>query len=177
MSQLTFNLQPDRRAFTVSELTARIRDLLAKNFTDVAVEGEISNCRPAQSGHLYFTLKDEKAQVRCVWFKQQMRGVRFRAEDGLKVSVRGSVSVYEARGEYQIYVESMEPVGRGALQLAFEQLKNLLQAEGLFDAKRQKPLPLLPTRIGLITSPTGAAGRGGGRNFRRGFSDMPFLLF
>jgi exodeoxyribonuclease VII large subunit len=94
-------------------LTARIRDLLAKNLTDLTVEGEISNCRPAQSGHLYFTLKDEKAQVRCVWFKQQMRGLKFRPEDGLKVSVRGSVGVYEARGEYQIYVESMEPVGRG----------------------------------------------------------------
>ena len=111
MSQLTFNLQPDRRSLSVSELTARIRDLLAKNFTDILVEGEISNCRAAQSGHFYFTLKDEKAQVRCVWFKQQMRGVKIRPEDGLKVSVRGSISVYEARGEYQIYVESLEPVG------------------------------------------------------------------
>jgi len=177
MSQLTFNLQPGRRAFTVSELTARIRDLLAKNFTDVSVEGEISNCRPAQSGHLYFTLKDEKAQVRCVWFKQQMRGVKFRAEDGLKVSVRGSVSVYEARGEYQIYVESMEPVGRGALQLAFEQLKKRLEAEGLFDAKHKKPLPLLPSRIGLITSPTGAAVRDVVRILRRRFPNVCLALF
>src|SRR5205814_10127976 len=109
MAQLTFNLQPERRSLTVSELTARIRDLFAKNFVDILVEGEISNCREAQSGHFYFTLKDEKAQVRCVWFKQQMRGVKIRPEDGLKCSLRGSISVYEARGEYQIYVESLEP--------------------------------------------------------------------
>jgi exodeoxyribonuclease VII large subunit len=177
MGQLTFNLQPDRRALTVSELTARIRDLLAKNLTDLTVEGEISNCRPAQSGHLYFTLKDEKAQVRCVWFKQQMRGLKFRPEDGLKVSVRGSVGVYEARGEYQIYVESMEPVGRGALQLAFEQLKKRLEAEGLFDARRKKPLPVLPSRIGLITSPTGAAVRDVLRILRRRFPNVHLTLF
>jgi exodeoxyribonuclease VII large subunit len=177
MSQMTFNLQPDRRALTVSELTARIRELLAKNFTDVSVQGEISNCRPAQSGHLYFTLKDEKSQVRCVWFKQQMRGMKFRPEDGLKVNVRGSVSVYEARGEYQIYVESMEPVGRGALQLAFEQLKKRLDAEGLFDARRKKPLPVLPRRIGLITSPTGAAVRDVVRILRRRFPNVHLMLF
>src|SRR5260221_8968842 len=172
MSQLTFNLQPDRRALKVSELTARIRDLLTKNFTDVSVQGEISNCRAAQSGHFYFTLKDEKAQVRCVWFKQQMRGVKIRPEDGLKVSVRGSISVYEARGEYQIYVESMEPVGRGALQLAFEQLKKRLEAEGLFDGRNKKPLPVLPSRIGLITSPSGAAVRDVVRNLRRRVSEV-----
>src|SRR6266704_3086671 len=177
MSQLTFNLQPDRRAFTVSELTARIRDLLAKNFTDLTVEGEISNCRPAQSGHLYFTLKDEKAQVRCVWFKQQMRGVKIRPEDGLKCSLRGSISVYEARGEYQIYVESMEPVGRGALQLAFEQLKKRLEAEGLFDVRHKKPLPVLPSRIGLITSPTGAAVRDVVRILRRRFPNVHLTVF
>ena len=114
MGQLTFNLQPERRSMTVSELTARIRDLLAKNFVDVLVEGEISNCREAQSGHIYFTLKDDKAQVKCVWFRQQMRGVKFRPEDGLKVTVRGSIGVYEQRGEYQIYVETMDPAGRGA---------------------------------------------------------------
>ena len=177
MSQLTFNLQPDRRALTVSELTARIRDLLTKNFTDVSVQGEISNCRAAQSGHFYFTLKDEKAQVRCVWFKQQMRGVKIRPEDGLKVSVRGSISVYETRGEYQIYVESMEPVGRGALQLAFEQLKKRLEAEGLFDGRNKKPLPVLPSRIGLITSPAGAAVRDVVRILRRRFPNVHLTLF
>src|SRR5438046_710394 len=177
MSQLTFNLQPSRRALTVSELTARIRDLLAKNFTELSVEGEISNCREAQSGHLYFTLKDEKAQIRCVWFKQDRRGVKFRVEDGLKVNLRGSISVYEQRGEYQIYVESMDPLGVGALQLAFDQLKKRLEAEGLFDAKHKKPLPLLPSRIGLITSPTGAAVRDVVRILRRRFPNVCLALF
>src|SRR5260370_824095 len=177
MNQLTFNLMPERRTLTVSELTARLRDLLAKNFTDILVEGEISNCRAAQSGHFYFTLKDEKSQVRCVWFKQQMRGVKIRPEDGLKVSVRGSISVYEARGEYQIYVESLEPAGRGALQLAFEQLKKRLEAEGLFDAARKKPLPVLPSRIGLITSPRGAAVRDVVRILTRRFPNVHLTVF
>src|ERR1700757_4392770 len=177
MGQLTFNLQPERRSLTVSELTARIRDLLAKNFVDVLVEGEISNCREAQSGHLYFTLKDDKAQVKCVWFKQQMRGVKFRPEDGLKVTVRGSISVYEQRGEYQIYVDSMEPAGRGALQLAFEQLKKRLEAEGLFDAKHKKQLPVLPGRIGLITSPKGAPVRDVLCTLRRRFHNVHLTVF
>ncbi len=177
MDQLQFNLQPERRIFTVSDLTARIRDLLAKNFTDIAVQGEISNCRPASSGHIYFTLKDDRAQIRCVFFKQQQRGMKFRPEDGLKMSVRGSISVYEARGEYQIYVESLEPLGRGALQLAFEQLKKRLEAEGLFDAARKKPLPLLPSRIGLITSPTGAAVRDVVRILTRRFPNVHLTLY
>jgi len=175
--QLKFNLQPERRIFTVSDLTARIRDLLAKNFTDTIVEGEISNCRPAASGHIYFTLKDEKAQIRCVFFKSQQRGMKFRLEDGLKVTVRGSISVYEARGEYQIYVESIEPLGRGALQLAFEQLKIRLQQEGLFDAARKKPLPLLPSRVGLVTSPTGAAVRDVVRILTRRFPNVHLTLY
>jgi exodeoxyribonuclease VII large subunit len=177
MGQLTFNLQPERRIYTVSDLTARIRELLAKNFTNVTVQGEISNCRAASSGHCYFTLKDERAQVRCVLFKQQQRGMNFRPEDGIQVTVRGSVSVYEARGEYQIYVESIEPAGRGALQLAFEQLKKRLEVEGLFDASRKKPLPLLPTRIGLITSPTGAAVRDVVRILRRRFPNVHLTLY
>src|SRR5262245_37615255 len=176
MSQLTFNLQPERRSFTVSELTARIRDLLAKNFIDVLVEGEHSNCREAQSGHIYFTLKDERAQVKCVWFRQQMRGVRFRPEDGLKVTVRGSIGIYEQRGEYQIYVETMDPAGRGELQLAFEQLKRKLESEGLFDTAHKKALPRLPSRIGLITSPKGAAVRDVIRILRRRFPNVHVLL-
>jgi exodeoxyribonuclease VII large subunit len=177
MSQLTFNLQPTRQIFTVSELTARIRDLLTKNFTDLLVQGEVSNCREAQSGHIYFTLKDDRAQVRCVFFKQQRRGIKFRPEDGLQVTVRGSISVYEARGEYQIYVESLDPVGRGALQLAFEQLKKRLEAEGLFDPARKKPLPLLPSRIGLITSPRGAAVRDVVRILKRRFHNVHLTVF
>src|SRR5438093_2437224 len=175
--QLTFNLMPTRPVFTVSELTGKIRDLLAKNFTDISVQGEISNCREAQSGHIYFTLKDDRAQVRCVFFKQQRRGIKFRPEDGLQVTVRGSISVYEQRGEYQIYVENLEPVGRGALQLAFEQLKKRLEAEGLFDAARKKPLPLLPSRIGLITSPKGAAVRDVVRILRRRFQNVHLTVF
>lgn len=177
MNQLQFNLQPERRVFTVGELTARIRDLLVKNFTDIIVQGEISNCRAAASGHIYFTLKDEHAQVRCVFFKQQQRGIKFQPEDGLQVMVRGSISVYEARGEYQIYVESIEPVGRGALQLAFEQLKKRLEAEGLFDVARKKPLPLLPSRIGLITSSSGAAVRDVVRILTRRFPNVHLTLY
>jgi exodeoxyribonuclease VII large subunit len=177
MSQLTFNLQPTRRAFTVSELTARIRDLLGRNFTDIWVEGEISNCREAQSGHIYCTLKDERAQIKCVCFKQQLRTIKFRPEDGLHVTVRGSVSVYESRGEYQIYVENIEPVGLGALQLAFDQLKKRLDVEGLFAAHRKKPLPLLPSRIGLITSPRGAAVRDVVRILRRRFHNVHLTVY
>ncbi|MFI5056586.1 MAG: exodeoxyribonuclease VII large subunit [Candidatus Acidiferrales bacterium] len=176
-TQLQFNLQPTRRVLTVSELTARIRDLLAKNFTDIWVVGEISNCREAQSGHIYFTLKDDRAQVRCVFFKQQQRGIKFRPEDGLQMTVRGSISVYETRGEYQIYVENLEPVGLGALQLAFEQLKKRLEAEGLFAAGRKKPLPLLPSRIGLITSPRGAAVRDVVRILRRRFPNVHLTVY
>jgi exodeoxyribonuclease VII large subunit len=177
MGQLTFNLQPTRRAFTVTELTVRIRDLLGRNFTDIWVEGEISNCREAQSGHIYCTLKDERAQIRCVCFKQQLRAIKFRPEDGLHVTVRGSVSVYESRGEYQIYVENIEPVGLGALQLAFEQLKKRLEAEGLFAAGRKKALPMLPSRIGLITSPRGAAVRDVVRILRRRFHNVHLMVY
>src|SRR6266403_4893127 len=177
MSQLQFNLMPDRRAFTVTELTAKIRDLFARNFTDIWVTGEISNCHEAQSGHIYCTLKDERSQVKCVCFKNQLRTRKFRPEDGLHVTVRGSISVYESRGEYQIYVENIEPVGLGALQLAFEQLKKRLQAEGLFAADRKKPLPLLPSRIGLITSPSGAAVRDVVRILRRRFRNVHLTVY
>jgi exodeoxyribonuclease VII large subunit len=177
MSPLQLPLMPERRIWTVSDLTARIRDLLAREFTDIQVEGEISNAHAAQSGHFYFTLKDAKAQIRCVCFRQQLLRMKFRPEDGLHVTVRGSVSVYEARGEYQIYVEHLEPVGRGALQLAFEQLKRRLDEEGLFDPARKKPLPVLPRRIGLITSPTGAAVRDVVRILRRRFPNLHLILY
>jgi exodeoxyribonuclease VII large subunit len=175
--QLSFNLMPGRKTWTVSELTGKIRDLLAKNFTDISVQGEVSNCREAQSGHIYFTLKDDGAQVRCVYFKQQQRGIKFRPEDGLQVTVRGSISVYEQRGEYQIYVEKIDLVGQGALQLAFDQLKKRLEAEGLFDTGRKKPLPLLPSRIGIITSPKGAAVRDVVRILTRRFPNVHLMLY
>jgi exodeoxyribonuclease VII large subunit len=177
MTQLQFNLAPERRILSVSELTGKIRDLLAKNFTDILVQGEISNCHEAQSGHVYFTLKDDRSQIRCVCFKNQLRTMKFRPEDGLHVTVRGSISVYETRGEYQIYVEHIEPVGLGALQLAFDQLKKRLEAEGLFSAERKKPLPLLPSRIGLITSPRGAAVRDVVGILRRRFHNVHLTLY
>ena len=177
MSQLQFNLMPERRVYSVTELTGRIRDLFTRNFTDILVEGEISNCHEAQSGHIYFVLKDERSQLRAVCFKTQVRAMKFRPENGLHVTVRGSISVYEARGDYQIYVESIEPVGLGALQLAFDQLKKRLEAEGLFSPDRKKPLPMLPRCIGLITSPTGAAVRDVVRILRRRFHNVHLTLF
>src|SRR5271154_6600618 len=177
MAQFTLNLVPDRKIWTVSQLTARIRDLLESEFEDLWIEGEISNLRPSQAGHLYFTLKDEKAQIRCACFRDKLRAIRFRPEDGLRVTIRGSVSVYELRGEYQVYVTQIEPVGLGALQLAFEQLKKKLEAEGLFDSARKKPLPLLPRRIGIVTSPTSAAVRDVLRILRRRFPNLYVLLY
>jgi exodeoxyribonuclease VII large subunit len=176
-SQLQFNLIPERKIWTVSELTGRIRELLAAAFPGIWVEGEISNFRDAQSGHLYFTLKDEKAQVRCVCFRTTAQRLKFRPEDGLKARVRGSISVYESRGEYQIYVENIEPVGLGSLQLAFEQLKKKLEAEGLFHPARKKPLPLLPLRIGVITSPRAAALRDILRILRHRFPNVRVLIY
>src|SRR5580700_10775825 len=177
MSPLQLPLMPERKVWSVSDLTARIRDLLAGEFSGVFVEGEVSNAHAAQSGHLYFTVKDARAQIRCVCFRTQLMRLKFRPEDGLHVTVRGSVSVYEQRGEYQIYVEHVEPVGLGALQLAFEQLKKRLDAEGLFAAERKKSLPMLPSRIGLITSPRGAAVRDVVRILRRRFPNVHLMVF
>jgi len=177
LEQFTLNLVPDRKVWTVSQLTARIRDLLEAEFDDVWIAGEISNTHASQAGHIYFTLKDEKSQIRCACFRDKLRGIKFRPEDGLNVTVRGSISIYEARGEYQVYVTQIEPIGLGALQLAFEQLKARLEAEGLFDDERKKPLPLLPRRIGLVTSPTGAAVRDVLRILKRRFPNVYVLLY
>ena len=168
---------PERRTWKVSELTTRIRELLEGTLPDISVEGEVSNCRAAQSGHYYFTLKDARAQIRCVCFRDQMRGIKCKPEDGLHITVRGSLSVYDARGEYQIYVTHIDPVGLGALQLAFEQLKKRLLEEGLFDPARKKPLPLLPRCIGVVTSPTGAAIRDILRVLKRRFPNAHVSLF
>jgi exodeoxyribonuclease VII large subunit len=171
------NLMPQRRVWKVSELTQQICDLLEGNFPDVWVEGEVSNYHAAQSGHLYFTLKDARAQIRCVCFRDQLRGLKFRPEDGLQVTIRGSVSIYEARGEYQVYVSYMEPMGAGALQLAFEQLKKKLQEEGLFHVSRKKPLPVLPRCIGVVTSPVGAAIRDILRVLKRRFANVHVQIY
>jgi exodeoxyribonuclease VII large subunit len=145
-----------RRIWPVRELVAQVRELVEQEYGDIWVEGEISNFRPAPSGHVYFTLKDADAQLPIVLFRRQTMLLRFRPEDGLHVLVRGRVSVYEQRGQLQLVAETMEPVGAGSLQLAFEQLKQRLKAEGLFDAERKKPLPLFPHTVGIVTSPTGA---------------------
>ena len=174
-SQLKF--APERRILKVSELSRRIREKLEAEFADVWVEGEVSNFRRAPSGHLYFTLKDAAAQVRCVCFRQQTRYWKFQPEDGLQVIARGRISVYEPRGEFQLYVELLEPQGVGALQLAFEQLKQRLAAEGLFDPARKKPLPRLPRRIGIITSPRGAVIQDMVRILERRHKNLHLLLY
>ncbi len=173
---MVLDFQPQRKIYSVSELSQQIRNLLEKEFPDVWVVGEVSNFRAASSGHLYFTLKDESAQIRAVCFRNQARYLKFRPQDGISVIARGHLSVYETRGEYQLYIEYLEPAGLGALQLAFEQLKQKLAAEGLFDPGRKKPLPLLPRTVGVVTSPTGAVIRDILRVLRRRFRNMNVML-
>ena len=146
-----------RRVLTVAELTTAIREILETTYPEVWVEGELSNCRLWNTGHLYFTLKDESAQLKAVMFRSAVRYLKFRPENGLHVIARGRVSVYDPKGEYQIVCEHLQPHGLGALQLAFEQLKDRLHAEGLFDPARKRPLPALPRKIGVVTSLDGAA--------------------
>jgi len=166
----------ERRILTVSQLTSGIKDLLESAFDEVWVEGELSNIRRPPSGHLYFTLKDEESQIRGVIFKQQSRLLRFELEDGQHVICWGRVGVYERRGEYQLILDYAEPRGIGSLQIAFEQLKGRLAAEGLFDADRKRPLPLLPQRIGIVTSPTGAVIQDMLHILRRRFENIEVLL-
>jgi exodeoxyribonuclease VII large subunit len=147
----------ERQPLSVSELTAMIRGELEKRFASVWVEGEISNFRAHGSGHWYFTLKDEFAQMRCACYRSSNQRIRFRPEDGLQMRARGRLSVYDQKGEYQLIVEALEPVGAGALQLAFEQTKARLQKEGLFAEGLKRAIPMLPRRVGVITSPSGAA--------------------
>lgn len=147
----------EKRILTVTQLTSLIRGVLEENFEHVWVEGEVSNLAMPASGHLYFTLKDGGAQVRCVMFRASARALKFRPRDGMGLIVRGRITVYDQRGEYQLLVEYLEPRGIGALQLAFIQLKEKLAGEGLFDERHKKPIPPLPQRIGIVTSATGAA--------------------
>ena len=153
-----FNFRgPERRVWKVRDLVAAVRAHIEREYSDAWVEGEISNFRSPESGHLYFTLKDGNAQIRAVMFRSSARLLRFRPADGLQVVVRGRVTIYEDRGELQISAEYIEPKGAGSLQLAFEQLKAKLEAEGLFAAERKKPIPNLPSRIGIVTSAQAAA--------------------
>lgn len=156
MEQIALDWAPRRRSYTVSELTGEMRTLLGGEFTDIFVSGEISGTKQAASGHYYFTLKDTAAQLKCVCYKMTARYLRFKPRDGAAVLARGRVDLYDARGELQLIIDALEPQGLGELQQAFEQLKQRLALEGLFDAARKKPLPPLPERIGIVTSPTGA---------------------
>ena len=166
----------NRLIYTVSELTRQIKDSLEGLFPNIWVEGEISNLRIPSSGHYYFTLKDSASQIRGVMFRSQQRILPFVPEDGMSVICKGRVNVYEPRGEYQLLIENLEPKGKGALQLAFEQLKNKLQTEGLFNEERKRPLPALPGRIAIITSPTGAALRDILKILNRRFPNLEILI-
>jgi exodeoxyribonuclease VII large subunit len=166
-----------RRIWPVHELVGRVREFIEQEYGDIWVEGEISNFRLAPSGHIYFTLKDADTQLPIVLFRRQAMLLRFRPEDGLHVLVRGRVSIYEQRGQMQLVAETMEPVGAGSLQLAFEQLKERLKAEGLFDTGRKQPLPAFPRTVAIITSPTGAVIRDFLNIVARRHSGLNVLLF
>jgi len=160
MNQPLFNAlfdKNERRPQTVSELTNSVRITLESRFASVWVEGEISNFKQHSSGHWYFTLKDESAQLRAKCFRSSNIRIRFKPTDGLHVRARGKLSIYAPRGDYELVVESLDPVGAGALQIAFEQLRDRLKAEGLFSKELKRPLPIFPRRVGIVTSPTGAA--------------------
>lgn len=168
----------NRPIYTVSELTRLVKEALDRDpqFRGLYVKGEISNFKHHTSGHMYFTLKDEKSRLKCVMFRGRNAALRFRPEDGLTVIAGGMLSVYEAAGEYQLYVDELYPAGQGALYLAFEQLKTKLQAEGLFDPARKRPLPKLPRTVGVVTSPTGAAIRDILSVLRRRFPNINIVL-
>jgi len=161
----------------VRDLVAAARTQLEREYSDIWVEGEISNFRAHDSGHLYFTLKDRESQIRAVMFRSQARLLRFRPENGMQIVLRGRVTVYEDRGELQLSAEYLEPKGAGALQVAFEQLKAKLEAEGLFDRARKKPIPALPRCIGIVTSPQGAAIRDIVNILRRRHHSASVLIF
>ena len=154
--EITFEPDSDK-VYSVSQLNHQIRRLLEGEYPLLWVEGEVSNFKHHSSGHIYMTLKDEKSQISAVFFSRYNQSLRFRMKDGLKVVAMGKISLYEPRGQYQLYIEKLEPKGMGALQLAFMQLKEKLQKQGLFDRAHKKPIPKFPKTVGVITSPTGAA--------------------
>ncbi|MFV1951728.1 MAG: exodeoxyribonuclease VII large subunit [Nitrospinota bacterium] len=174
---LNLHTQQKKRIYEVTELTRLIKTNLETNFHDIWVDGEISNLRIPSSGHIYFTLKDESSQLKIVLFKFHHGSIKFEPADGMRVIIRGKISVYEPRGEYQLIAEYMEPRGVGALQIAFEQLKERLIKEGLFDERYKKPIPVLPQRIGVITSQTGAAIRDIIRIIDRRFANVHILIY
>jgi exodeoxyribonuclease VII large subunit len=165
-----------RRVYSVSQLTQRIREMLEERFFEIWVEGEISNCFVAKTGHVYFTLKDAGAQIKAVMFRSDVRYLRFKIKDGLSVVARGRLTVYDPKGEYQIICQHLEPEGLGARQLAFDQLKERLAKEGLFDARRKRPLPALPRKIGVVTSLDGAAVRDIVKVLRRRYANAHIVI-
>ncbi len=169
-------VQENTRVYTPTELTEEIRALLEERFAFVWIEGEISNFRSPISGHYYLVLKDENAQIRAVMFRNQARSLKFLPEDGMKVVAQGKIGVYAPRGEYQVILDYLEPMGVGALALAFEQVKRKLAAQGVFDAAVKKPLPFLPQRVAVITSPTGAAIRDFLKVLGRRFANMEVVV-
>jgi exodeoxyribonuclease VII large subunit len=177
MEQTAFEFEAGPEVYTVAELNAAIRDALNSEFSNLFVAGEISGVRLASSGHYYFTLKEQEAQLRCVCYRMTARYLKFKPQDGVAVVARGRIDVYEARGEYQLIVDALEPQGRGALQFAFEQLKKKLASEGLFDAARKRAIPKLPRRIGIVTSPVGAAVQDMLNILRRRFPGLHIRLF
>jgi len=177
MEQFALSFLPERRIYSLRELSDGIRATLETRFTNIWVSGEISGAKLAPSGHCYFTLKDSDAQIKCVCWKLSYMRLRFKPKDGIQVLVRGRVDIYEQRSEYQFVVESIEPQGHGALQLAFEQLRARLRAEGLFDDARKRPLPRFPQRIGIVTSPKGAVIRDFIEVLSRRFPGVHIRLF
>jgi exodeoxyribonuclease VII large subunit len=177
LEQIALNWGPEPRYYSVSELTQAIRTTLARQFTDIWVSGEISGTKVPSSGHYYFTLKDDATQIKCVCYKTTARYLKFKPHDGIAVLARGRIDLYDVRGEVQFVVEALEPQGHGALQLAFEQLKKKLAAEGLFEGSRKRPLPPLPERIGIVTSPTGAVIRDIVQILDRRFSGRHIRLY
>src|SRR3989304_9761584 len=167
---------PFRHILSVSELSSVIKSTLESKLTDVWIEGEISNFRVPSSGHIYFTLKDSSSQIRAVLFRPSARMLKFVPKEGLHVLCRGRISVYEFRGGYQLVIEYMEPKGVGALLLAFEQLKERLSKEGLFDESRKRPIPPFPKKIGIVTSPTGAAIRDILKVIERRFASVEIVI-
>lgn len=168
---------PTRQVYTVDRLNKAARQLLESTFSQVWVEGEISNLSAPRSGHLYFTLKDGSAQIRCAYFRNRRALLGHLPADGDQVLMRARLTIYEPRGDFQLVVQHIEPAGEGALRMRFEKLKRNLQAEGLFDAARKKPLPGIPRKIGIITSPTGAAVRDIITTCRRRFAALPLVIY
>ena len=171
------DLIPQKEVYSVSRLNSEVRALLEGSFPLLWVEGEISNLARPSSGHLYFSLKDSKAQVRCAMFRNRNQLLRFRPDNGMQVLIRARVGLYEGRGEFQLVAEHMEESGDGALRRAYEELKQKLEHEGLFDASVKKPIPTLPRAIGIITSPSGAAIRDVLSVLKRRFPTLPVIIY